>query len=209
MSDELFLVRHAETEHNVSGITQGWSDSALSPRGQAQVIALAARVAQLKPDALFCSPLERAMSTARPIAEATGLEIVSLDDLREMNYGRWEGQSFRDIRVHDADAARRWFEDPDAPCPGGESHNDVRERMIRAFAAAASSARPVIVTHGTAIRIGATVLLDAPVTISRHLAQDNASINVFVRRGERMVLKLWNDTSHCSEGRGQKAEGRN
>jgi broad specificity phosphatase PhoE len=199
VSDELFLVRHGETVHNVSGITQGWSDSALSERGFAQVRALAARVAQLKPDAIFCSPLERAMSTARPIAEATGLEIVALDDLREMNYGRWEGQSFRDIRANDADAARRWMEDPDCPCPGGESHNDVRERMVRAFAVAAGSARPVIVTHGTAIRIGATVLLNAPVALSRHLAQDNASINVFSRRGERMLLKLWNDTSHCVE----------
>jgi len=196
VSDQLVLVRHGETVHNVSGITQGWSDSALSDRGNAQVHALAARVVRLKPDALFCSPLERAMSTARPIAEATGLEIVALDDLREMNYGRWEGQSFRDIRANDADAARRWMEDPDCPCPGGESHNDVRERLVRAFAAAAGSARPVIVTHGTAIRIGATILLDAPMVLSRHLAQDNASINLFVRRGERMVLKLWNDTSH-------------
>ena len=197
MSDELFLVRHAETVHNVSGITQGWSDSALSERGLEQVRALAARVARLKPDALYCSPLERAMATARPIAAATGLEIVALEDLREMNYGRWEGQSFRDIRVNDAENARRWMEDADAPCPGGESHNDVRARIARAFAAACASARPLIVTHGTAIRIGATVLLGAPVMLARHLAQDNASISVFIRRGERMVLKLWNDTSHC------------
>lgn len=197
MSDELFLIRHGETVHNVSGITQGWSDSALSERGNAQVRALAARVAQLKPDAIYCSTLERAMSTARPIAETTGLEIIALEDLREMNYGRWEGQSFRDIRANDADTARRWMDDPDAPCPGGESHNDVRARLVRAFAAASGSARPVIVTHGTAIRIGATVLLNAPMSISRHLAQDNASINHFIRRGERMILKLWNDTSHC------------
>jgi broad specificity phosphatase PhoE len=126
VSEELFLVRHGETVHNVSGITQGWSDSALSDRGNEQVRRLAARVARLKPDAIFSSPLARAMSTARPIAESTGLEIVALDDLREMNYGRWEGQSFRDIRANDADAARRWMEDPDCPCPGGESHNDVR-----------------------------------------------------------------------------------
>lgn len=199
MSEELFLVRHGETVHNVSGIAQGWSDSALSERGNAQVAALAARVARLAPDAIFSSPLERAMSTARPIAAATGLEIIPLDDLREMNFGRWEGQSFRDIRANDAEAARRWIEDPDVPCPGGESHNDVRARMARALAATIGSARPVIVTHGTALRIGATVLLDAPIAVARHLAQDNASISAFVRRGERMVMKLWNDTSHCVE----------
>jgi broad specificity phosphatase PhoE len=198
VSEELFLVRHGETVLNVNGIAQGWSDSALSERGNAQVLALAERVARLAPDAIFSSPLERAMSTARPIAEATGLEIVPLDDLREMNFGRWEGQSFRDIRANDAEAARRWMEDPEVACPGGESHHDVRTRMARALAATAGSARPVIVTHGTALRIGATILLDAPIAAARHLAQDNASISVFVRRGERMVMKLWNDTSHCS-----------
>jgi broad specificity phosphatase PhoE len=198
MSHEVFLIRHGETVHNANGIAQGWSDSALSERGQAQVRALAERVALLRPDALFCSPLERAMSTARPIAMATGLPIVQLDDLREMNFGQWEGQSFRDIRANDAEAARRWMDDPDEACPGGESHNDVRARMARAFAATADAAKPVIVTHGTALRLGATVLLDAPIEVARHLAQDNASISIFVRRGERMVLKLWNDTSHCT-----------
>ncbi len=195
--EQLILVRHAETMHNVAGIAQGWSDSALSERGERQVLALAERVARQAPDALFSSTLDRALSTARAIAEACGLEVVPLDDLREMNFGRWEGQAFLDVRRSDAEAVRRWMDDPDAPCPGGESHNDMRRRMERAFAAAAAATRPVLVTHGTAIRVGATVLLNAPILTARHLAQDNAAINLFVRRGERMVLKLWNDTSHC------------
>ncbi len=198
MTQQLILVRHAETVHNVAGIAQGWNDSALSERGERQVESLARRIAELAPNALFSSPLDRAMSTARAIAEATGLEIVVIDDLREMNYGRWEGQSFLDVRRTDAEAARGWMDDPDCPCPGGESHNDVRRRMDRAFTAAAAATRPVIVTHGTAIRVGATILLNAPVMTSRHLAQDNAAINLFIGRGERMVLKLWNDTSHCT-----------
>ena len=198
MSDEVILVRHGETLHNVNGIAQGWGDSALSERGNAQVRALAERVAALKPDALYSSPLERAMSTARPIAAATGLEIVTLDDLREMNFGSGEGQSFRDIRANDAEAARRWMDDPEAACPGGESHNDLRQRMARALAVASASAHPVIVTHGMAIRVGATVLLDSPVALAWHLAHGTASISIFVRRGERMVLELWTDTSHCT-----------
>src|SRR2546430_440822 len=107
MIQQLILIRHAETLHNVAGITQGWSDSALSERGERQAHALAARAAQLAPDALFSSPLPRAMTTARAIAESSGLEIVLLDDLREMNFGHWEGQSFREIRRTDAEAARR------------------------------------------------------------------------------------------------------
>lgn len=197
MIEQLILVRHAETEHNVAGIVQGWSDSALSERGARQTRALATRVASLEPNAIFSSPLERAMIMARAIAEATGLEIVTFDDLREVNLGRWEGQSYLDIRRNEAEAARRWRDDPDYPCPDGESHNDVLVRMKRALAAAAAATRPVVVTHGTAIRVAATFLLNAPIMTARHLAQDNASINLFIGRGERMILKLWNDTTHC------------
>ena len=63
---------------------------------------------------------------------------------------------------------------------------------------AAQTSRAVAVTHGTAIRVAATILLDTPVTTARHFAQDNAALNIFLRRGDRMVMKLWNDASHCT-----------
>ena len=195
----LILVRHGETLHNVAGIAQGWNDSALSPRGEEQVRRLAARLATMRVDALYSSPLSRALATARVIAEATGVNIVTLDDLREMSYGSWEGQSFLDVRAADEAAYQRWIGDMEEPCPGGgESHNDVLRRMQRAFRSI-EGMRPVLVSHGTAIRVGATSLLDVPVTASRHFAQDNASINRFVRRNDRWVLKVWNDTTHCGE----------
>jgi len=197
MLNELLLVRHGETIHNVAGIAQGWNDSALSERGVEQVRKLAARVARMQPTAIFSSPLGRALSTAELIADATSLSITTLDDLREMNYGGWEGRSFLDVRRDDEAIYRRWIDDPDCPCPDGESHNDVRTRMERAFAAVRDTERPVVVTHGTAIRIAATLLIDIPVIAARHFAQQNAALNIFDRRGERMVLKLWNDTSHC------------
>ncbi len=195
MNRELILVRHGETLHNVNRITQGWSDSELSERGREQVLRLAERVEAMRPTALYSSPLGRAMSTARAIADATGLEIVQLDDLREMNYGRWEGRAFLDIRVEDEEIYRRWIADEDCPCPDGESHADVRRRMIRAFETV-NSERAVVVAHGTAIRIGATALLNLPLMSAMRFAQDNAGLNLFVQRGEHWLLKVWNDTTH-------------
>jgi probable phosphoglycerate mutase len=198
MIEQLILVRHGETVHNVAGIAQGWNDSALSENGIAQMRRLAQRIAALRPDALYSSPLGRAMSSARLLAESLHLDIIPLDDLREMSYGRWEGRSFFDVRREDEAAYQRWVNDGDAASPEGESHNDVLRRMQRAFDAILHGAaeRPVVVTHGTAIRIGATSLLGAPISTARHLAQDNASLNLFLRRGERLVLKVWNDTTH-------------
>jgi len=204
MIDQLVLVRHGETVHNAAGIAQGWNDSALSARGEQQVARLAERIARMKPNALWSSPLSRALATARPIAEATGLEIRTLDELREMNYGGWEGKSFLDVRRDDEAIYRRWIDDPDEPCPGGESHNALRARVRRAFETIEASAdgpplRAVVVSHGTAIRVAATVLLDVPTMTSRFFAKDNAALSLFVRRGDRLVMKIWNDASHCEE----------
>ena len=193
MSKQLILVRHGETLHNVAGIAQGWNDSALSERGREQVARVAERLAQMQPTALYSSPLGRALSTAQAIADATGLPIVPLDDLREMNYGRWEGRAFLDIRREDEEIYLRWIADEECACPGGESHADVRRRLERAFASL-DSERPVVVAHGTAIRIAATSLLGLPVMAAMRFAQDNAAMNVFVRRNDQWVLKVWNQT---------------
>ena len=198
MTRELILVRHGETLHNVNRITQGWSDSELSDRGREQVRQLGERVKQMQPTALYSSPLGRAMSTAQAISDATGLEIVQLDDLREMNYGRWEGRAFLDIRTEDEELYRRWIADEDCPCPGGESHNDVRKRMLRAFntvnSESVNSERPILVAHGTAIRIGAMALMNLPLMSALRFAQDNAAMNIFVSRGDQWFLKVWNYT---------------
>lgn len=197
MIEQLILVRHGETEHNVAGIVQGWSDSELSERGRQQVARLAERLRTFEADAIFSSPLQRAMTTAQRIAGATGLEVRTLDGLREMNYGRWEGQSFLDIRKTDESIYRRWVTESSFACPEGESHDDVLARIRCALDSLNGAKRPIVVAHGTAIRIAATALLDLPLSASRSFAQDNTAVNVFLRRGGRWVMKLWNDTTHC------------
>ena len=197
MSEQLILVRHGETLHNVAGIAQGWADSDLSDRGKAQVASLGERLRRHNCDALFSSPLGRALTTATAIRDILGLEITVLEDLREMSYGDWESRSFLDIRRDDSATYERWIADPEERSPNGESHADVRRRMERAFQAVSKARRPLLVTHGTAIRIGATALLDMPALAAHKFAQYNAAISVFYWRVDRWVLRTWNDTSHC------------
>ena len=202
MTEQITLVRHGETIHNVAGIAQGWGDSALSENGQRQVAAVAKRIAAMSPDAIFSSPLQRAVTTAEVISGATGLPVRIIDGLREMNYGAWEGRSFLEVRRTDAENYNRWIEDPSHRCPDGESHADVLQRLNGALEAILTgengqAVRPVIVTHGTAIRIMATGLMKLPLDAARNFAQDNAAMNLFLRRADRWVLKIWNDTAHC------------
>src|SRR5690349_7601123 len=143
MSRQLILVRHGQTVDNVAGIAQGWNDSALSEVGREQVQKLAARIAAMHPTALYSSPLGRALATAEAIAAATGLPITQLPELREMNYGGWEGRSFLDVRREDEETYQRWIADAEAACPSGESHADVRRRLEEGFAKI-NSDRPVV-----------------------------------------------------------------
>jgi broad specificity phosphatase PhoE len=115
-----------------------------------------------------------------------------------MNYGGWEGRSFLDVRREHEELYLRWIDDGAAACPDGESHDDVRRRLERAFAGIHAKTA-VVVSHGTAIRIAATALLQLPVMSSRNFAQDNAAINIFVKRAGRWVLKVWNDATHCGD----------
>ena len=122
MIERLILVRHGETVHNVSGIAQGWSDSDLSESGTGAGRELARRVRSFGPSAVYSSSLPRAMTTAKTIATALKLEMIVLDELREMNCGRWEGQPFIAVRRDEADYFARWSADPTVPCPEGESY---------------------------------------------------------------------------------------
>jgi broad specificity phosphatase PhoE len=165
-----------------------------------QVAAVGERLAGFGATSLYCSSLPRAITTADAIARALGLEPRIVEGLKEMNCGEWEGRAFLDVRKEQADFYRRWISDPTLACPGGESYADVRERLLASFEQIVREGgeRPVIVSHGTAIRIAATALLDLSLESARQFAQDNAAINMFERRSNRYILLRWNDTSHVN-----------
>jgi len=204
MFKKLIIARHGETLDNARGVAQGWSDSDLSDLGREQARSLGRRLATFDLTRIYCSTLSRARKTAEIVAEETRLEVVALDDLREINCGDWEGVSFEEVRRNDPVAFRAWLDDPTAPCPGGESFADVGVRVRRALKtiarmedeAGVTQPLPLVVSHGLAIRIMASGLLGIPLGISRNLLQDNAAINIFEKRFDSFVLRTWNDTSH-------------
>jgi len=204
MFKQLIIARHGETLDNARGVAQGWSDSDLSDLGREQARSLGRRLASFDLTRIYCSSLARARKTAEIVSDETGLAIVELDDLKEINCGEWEGVSFEEVRRSDPAAFRAWLGDPTAPCPGGESFADVGVRVRRALKtivrledeAGVETPLPLVVSHGLAIRIMASGLLGIPLNLARNLLQDNAAINIFERRFDSFVLRTWNDTGH-------------
>ena len=104
MAKKLLLARHCETGPDYYGRFVGSSDIGLGPAAPEQAERLAAIIAAYRPVITFCSPLQRARLTAEMVNKATPLgEILTDPDLREVDFGRWEGLTFGEIAKGDSE----------------------------------------------------------------------------------------------------------
>src|SRR5947208_10287703 len=127
------LLRHGDTrlspEHRFSGVR----DLPLSANGTRQAQAAACRLAAGAPiDAVVSSPLQRAVATAAIAAGELGLTAVVDDDLRETDFGDWDGFTLAEIQQRWPAAAAAWRRDPEQAPPGGESFAEAAHRVNRA-----------------------------------------------------------------------------
>jgi probable phosphoglycerate mutase len=131
----IYFVRHGETDWNVQGLIQGWTDTPLNGKGHVQAEAVARallNVPGFSPDFSFVvSPLQRARQTMGYIAGALALEPqqISIEPaVTELGFGVWEGKPFWELKaspVYPAHPEDRYFWRPDA----GESYEDGHARI--------------------------------------------------------------------------------
>jgi broad specificity phosphatase PhoE len=140
-----YLIRHGESLANVGHITGGGRfDSPLSPLGHEQAKRLAPLIDQLevKPGHLYHSPLQRAYNTAKYLNAALNLPATSEDNLREQDFGDWDGLPWQDV-LPQLDAGI-------AP-PGGESLSVFAHRiqaMLTDIFNRGNETPPLVVAHG-------------------------------------------------------------
>src|SRR5689334_17113646 len=91
------LIRHAATDAVGKHLSGRMPGVYLNEEGVAQAQRLAGRLAGLPIDAIYCSPLERAVQTAEPAAKAFALEIVRSHDFLELDMGEWTGASLESV----------------------------------------------------------------------------------------------------------------
>jgi len=164
----LLLARHGLTVANQQHRYIGVSDPPLSDEGLAQAEALAVRLAWEGLTALYSSPLRRALQTAEVIARACGLKAQVEPDLREMDFGCWEGLTRAEIVERYPEQMRAWKMDPTAePAPhGGESLAQMARRAKAAYdrilARHGDGETVLIVAHGGVLQALLCQALDSP-----------------------------------------------
>ena len=129
----LVLLRHGEAEGNreLRYLGSGAAgDVALTARGAAQARQAAQALAGYPLVAIYASPLRRAWLTANALADATGLAPQPAPDLREQDYGAWEGLTRAEAQARNPALHAAWEAGDDGAPPGGESQSQLRARVV-------------------------------------------------------------------------------
>jgi probable phosphoglycerate mutase len=208
MTTRVFLVRHGATELSAEDRFAGAIDVLLSDEGRTQAEMLGYRLAHEKIAAVYASPLKRTVETARLIAKPTGLDVETLDAVREIAHGRWEGKTRADVEQEFAGEYAKWEEDPYAFAPeGGESGLQVTARALPALLELVQrheGQRFIVVSHKATIRLLLSSLLGFdPRRYRDRLDQSPAALNVLdFKDVAHARLTLFNDISHYADEEG-------
>jgi probable phosphoglycerate mutase len=207
----VLLVRHAVTEatgRRLSGSTPGIH---LSADGQAQAGRLAERLAPLRIAAVYASPLERCVETARPIAQPRRLLVRPVPELEEVGYGRWTGRSLAQLT-----RTALWKKIQQSPSsvrfPGGETLVEAQRRGVSALemlTARHPNGTVVVVSHADLIRLSLAHYAGVHIDLFQRIVVSPASVSA-VLLGDRIprILRV-NDTGRLDDLAVRRGPGSN
>jgi len=182
----LVLVRHGATEWSASGRHTGTTDLPLSEEGRRDAARLRERLAGRDFALVLTSPLARARETCE--LSGSGDRAQTEPDLREFDYGAYEGLTTAEIR----DERPGWSVWRDGS-PGGETPDQVGVRADRAIARALEAGGDVAMfAHGHVLRVVGARWIELPAAYGGHLALGTAAVCELDYERERRVLGLWN-----------------
>jgi probable phosphoglycerate mutase len=190
----LLLIRHGENDYTRQGRMAGHIRGVhLNERGAEQARQLAESLRGAPVRAIHASPLERAMETARPIADALGLEIQREKGLLETNIGDWQGRTIRSLAVKRQWKIVREFASR-ARFPNGESFYECQARVVGALDGICATYKPrdlvAVVFHADPIRLAVAHYLGLPLDHFQRLACDTGSVTLMMI-GENNAHLIW------------------
>lgn len=198
------LARHGEAQGNRELRFLGVTDAPLTERGERQAQQLAQAIAAFPVRAIYTSPLARAQATAAAIVAPMGIEPSVWDDLREQNYGAWEGLTRAEAIARDATALAAWEADASLAPPEGETLAQTQARVIAA-ADALATRHPdetiALVSHVGPIKTLLCAAMGLPLAGVRRMWLDPASYSVIDWRlrdtgASTGMLRIFNATAH-------------
>jgi len=207
ITTEILLIRHGETDWNAARRLQGHIDIPLNAEGERQAAALGQALRDEALDAIVASDLQRALQTARAVAQHRGLPVQTDAGLRERCYGAFEGMNYHEIgQRYPIEYAAWQARDVDAPVPPGarvgESFRQFYTRTvaaIRHWAEQHAGQKIALVAHGGVLECAYRAALQLPLSTPRNFPVLNASINRLSVRNGALTLTGWGDVAHLDQ----------
>jgi alpha-ribazole phosphatase/probable phosphoglycerate mutase len=193
------VVRHGRTEWNDAHRFQGKSDIPLNEAGLLQAGRTAKRLSSWPVDAVYTSPLTRALQTASVIAAPHHKEPIVLEDLAEVDFGEWESRHIDSIREESGDTLSAWYGDPFFHMPeGSETWDSFLARVGRAVRVLLGSPHRniAVVSHGGVIRALYVVLLGFDPHTVWNIRMSNCALSGIEVRENETFLAFSNDELH-------------
>ncbi|MGO1544851.1 MAG: histidine phosphatase family protein [Gulosibacter sp.] len=190
----ILLVRHGATPTTGQELPGRAPGLQLSDHGRAQAARVAERLAELRVDALYSSPLERTLETAAPTATALNLPIVQEPGLIETDVGQWTGRSLSELaKLPEWQTVQR--EPSVFRFPGGESFVEQRDRMrdtIARLRANHPGGTVVCFSHADPIRVFLSDALGSPLDALQRVSVSPCSVSAvaYPETGEGIVLTV-------------------
>ena len=198
----VFLIRHGETALTPERRFSGWgsSDPSLSEHGRWQASAVAEALSWHEIDAIISSPAARTLETAKELSKRSNVAIVVNDDFKECSFGEWDGLTFAEVEKKDSSTLNKWLASSAVAPPGGESFNEVGERVMRAFTQVLNEnqgRKIAIVSHVTPIKQIIRHLLDAPSHALHRMDVHPCSISVVASWPDGLsIVRGFNEIAH-------------
>lgn len=202
MADKVILIRHGDTGQQYRGRYIGSTDVPLSAMGQRQAELLAAPLRKEGAMKCLASPSVRVCETAQAALAGSGLAPELDHDLREIDFGAWEGKTFAEINGIDPESVNAWAAyRSDFTFPGGEGIIAFAERVreVGKRIAADPAETIAVFTHGGVIRALICQYLGLESSHYIYFDVKPASITTLLLSKGRGVLTRMNDLCHIGE----------
>jgi broad specificity phosphatase PhoE len=198
----LILARHGETAWNVEKIFRGRTDVSLDEVGTKQAELLGKYLSNWKVEAIYSSPLKRALDTANIVARYQKIGVHVAEGLIDFDYGEWQSLPEQEAQRLYPALLDEWHNNPHkVKMPGGESLEDVRSRAMEVVNDVVSKYEHnvLLVSHRVVIKVLTCSLLGLDNSHFWNIHQDLCGITIFNYVDGRFVLTSHNDTSYLRE----------
>ena len=175
-----YLIRHGEHDWLKRGIAGRTAGVNLNADGRRQAAELADQLRNARFDAIYSSPMERAIATAEPLATNLGMEVRVAPELTELDFGEWNGRTFEELHADSRWAT--WNRDrTTCRMPGGELMSEVQERVVGFLLdlhAGNGKGTFALFSHGDVIRAALCHWLGMPMDLLPRLHVDTTSVSI-------------------------------